>query len=246
MVKPRIAIFDFGCCEGCQLQIINLEEALLDLVGLVDVVGWREAMTGSSDDYDIAIVEGSITREEEIERLKGIRNNAKVLVALGTCAHIGGINCLKNFFGMDEVLQYVYGQEAKHFDTIPARPLDAVVAVDYAVPGCPIDRKEFLEVTKALLLGTRPPIPNYPVCVECRTQEVVCVFDKGMTCLGPVTRAGCGAICPAYGNKCEGCRGLVDDPNLDSHREVLEEHGLTVEQMLNSFRIFDGYMEVAQ
>ena len=246
MSKPRVAIFDFACCEGCQLQIVNMEEELLDLITVIDPVEWREAMSDHSDEYDIAIVEGSITREEEIERLKGIRSNAKVLVALGTCAHIGGINCLKNFFEMDEVLQYVYGPEGKHFDTIPARPLDAVVPVDYAVPGCPIDREEFLEVIKALLLGTRPPIPNYPVCVECRTMENVCVFDKGRTCLGPVTRAGCGAICPAYGNKCEGCRGLVDDPNLDSHKEVLEEHGLTVEQMLNSFRIFDGYMEVAQ
>ena len=246
MVKPRIAIFDFGCCEGCQLQIVNLEEALLDLVGLVEVVSWREAVTGHSDQYDIAIVEGSITREEEIERLKGIRDNAKILIALGSCAHIGGINCLKNHFEMDEVLQYVYGKDAKYFDTIPARPLAAVVPVDYAVPGCPIDRKEFLEVVKALLLGTKPPIPDYPVCVECRMQETVCVFDKGMTCLGPVTRAGCGAICPAYGNKCEGCRGLVDDPNIDSHKEDLEEHGLTVEQMLNSFRVFGSYLEVAQ
>ena len=246
MVKPRIAIFDFGCCEGCQLQIVNLEEEILDLVGLVDVVSWREATTGHSDDYDIAIVEGSITREAEMDRLKGIRQNAKILVALGACAHIGGVNCLKNFFEMDEVLKYVYGEDAKHFDTIPTRPLSAVVPVDYAVPGCPIDRQEFVEVVKALLLGKKPPIPNYPVCVECRAKGNVCVFDKGMTCLGPVTRAGCGAICPTYGNKCEGCRGLVDDPNLDSHKEVLEEHGLTVEQMLNSFRMFDGYMEVAK
>jgi len=147
---------------------------------------------------------------------------------------------------MDEVLEYVYGEDAKYFDTIPARPLSAVVPVDHAVPGCPVDRTEFLEVTKALLLGKKPPIPNYSVCVECKMKANVCVFDKGMTCLGPVTRAGCGAICPTYGNKCEGCRGLVDDPNLDSHKEVLQEHGLTVEQMLNSFRMFIGYSEVAK
>lgn len=246
MMKPRIAIFDFGCCEGCQLQIINLEEELLDLVGLVDVVSWREAMTGHSDEYDIAIVEGSITRETEIERLKDIRQNARVLVALGACAHIGGVNCLKNHFDMDEVLNYVYGKEARHFDTIPARPLSAVVAVDCAVPGCPIDRDEFLEVTKALLLGKKPAIPDYPVCVECRMKENVCVFDKGMTCLGPVTRAGCGAICLTYGNKCEGCRGLVGDPNLNSHKQVLQEHGLTVQQMLNSFRMYGSYTEVVK
>ena len=120
MTKPRIAIFEFGGCEGCQLQIVNLEEELLDLVELVDVVSWREAVTGHSDDYDIALVEGSITRQAEIERLKGIRQHAKVLVALGACAHIGGINCLKNHFEMDEVLNYVYGEDAKHFDTIPA------------------------------------------------------------------------------------------------------------------------------
>ena len=245
-MKPRIAIFDFGCCEGCQLQIVNLEEGLLDLIGLVNVVSWREAMTGHSDEYDIAIIEGSITRESEIEQLEGIRQNAAILVALGACAHIGGINCLKNSFEMNEVLDYVYGEDAEHFDTIPARPLSAVVPVDYAIPGCPVDKTEFVEVVKALLLNKTPPIPNYPVCVECKKKENVCVFDEGMTCLGPVTRAGCGAVCPTYGNKCEGCRGLVDDPNLDSHKEVLQEHGLTVEQMLISFRMFVGYSEMTK
>ena len=160
-MKPRVAFFDFACCEGCQLQIVNLEEKILDLIGLVDVVSWREAVTGHSDEYDIAIVEGSITREAEIERLKRIRENAKVLVALGACAHIGGVNCLKNFFEMDEVLEYVYGKDAKHFDTIPTRPLSAVVPVDYAVPGCPIDRFEFLDMVKRLQLEIDSSLHNF-------------------------------------------------------------------------------------
>ncbi|HDN79277.1 MAG: NADH:ubiquinone oxidoreductase [Chloroflexi bacterium] len=246
-MKPRVAIFEFGCCEGCQLQIVNLEEKLLDLLDLVDVVVWREARSEHAEGpYDISFVEGSITRDEEMERLRWIRENSKILVALGACAHIGGINCLKNFMDQDEVRRYVYGDKADWFPSIPARPLSAVVPVDYAVPGCPIDKEEFLEVVKALALGKTPPIPNYPVCVECKMAENVCVFNKGMVCLGPVTRAGCNARCPSNGNKCIGCRGLIDDPNVNSHKEVLAEHGLTVEDILGQFRLFDGYSEVAK
>jgi len=245
-MKPKVAIFDFGCCEGCQLQIVNLEEDILGVLGLVDVVAWREAVTGASDDYDIALVEGSITMESEIPRLQAIREKAKVLVALGACAHLGGINCLKNYMDQKEVGRYVYGSKAKWFPSIPARPLSAVVSVDLAIPGCPVDRKELAEVIKAVALGKKPPIPNYAVCVECQRKENVCVFDKGMTCLGPVTRAGCDAICPTYGDGCIGCRGLLDDVNTQSHKQVLQDHGLTVEQMLANFRLFDGYFDVAK
>jgi sulfhydrogenase subunit delta len=119
-MKPKVAIFDFGCCEGCQLQIVNLEEDILGVLGLVDVVAWREAVTGASDDYDIALVEGSITMESEIPRLQAIREKAKVLVALGACAHLGGINCLKNYMDQKEVGRYVYGNKAKWFPSIQA------------------------------------------------------------------------------------------------------------------------------
>ena len=242
-MKPKVAVFDFGCCEGCQLQLVNLEEQLLDLVGLVDVRQWREAMSEHADDYDIALVEGSITREGEIPRLQAIREQARVLVALGACAHTAGVNAMKNRAPMAEALRTVYGERAGWFDTIPARPLSAVVPVDLAIPGCPIDRGELLEVVKALLMGKTPSLPTYPVCVQCKMAENTCVFDLGLTCMGPVTRAGCGAVCPTHRNRCLGCRGLVPEPNVNAHKEVLAEHGRTVEGILAEYGMFDAFRE---
>lgn len=245
-MKPKIAFFDFASCEGCQLQVVNLEAEMLDVVGAVEIVQFREAMTEKSDDYAIAFVEGSITREKDIPRLKKIREQAAVLVALGACATIGGVNCLKNFQPLDEVRKYVYGDKAEWYETFAARPLAAVVPVDYSIHGCPMHKEEFLKVVKALLLGKKPEIPNYPVCVECKRNGNVCVFELGMTCLGPVTRAGCGAWCPTYRDNCLGCRGLVPDPNTDAEKEVLKKHGLSVEEAIGQFRIFQGYAEVAR
>jgi len=245
-MKPRLAFFSLTCCEGCQLMVLNLEDEILDIVKAVDIVNFREAIDDRGQDYDIAFIEGSVTTNKEIEEVKHIRSKAKVLVALGACAATGGLNCLKNFHDLEEVRQTVYGEKAGWFDTIPTRPVEAVVPVDYYVRGCPISKKEFLEVTKSLLLGKKPNIPDYPVCVECKMAENVCVFDKGMVCLGPVSRAGCGAWCPSAGNKCEGCRGLIDKPNVNAHKGVLAERGLTVEQILNEFRLWDGYYEVAK
>lgn len=240
MTKPRIAFFSFSSCEGCQLVVLTIEEQLLELVNLIDIVSFREAMSEKSDEYDIAFVEGSITRTSEIERLKTIRETAKTVIALGACATIGGINCLKNQFEMDKVKDIVYGKMADNYDTIPARPIEAVVKVDYRIQGCPIDKDEFIEVTKAILLGKKPRIPDYPVCVECQMKENVCLFEKGMICLGPVTRAGCKAICPTYNDGCVGCRGLIDDPNLSSHKNLLSEHGLTVDEAISQYMLFGG------
>jgi sulfhydrogenase subunit delta len=245
-MKPKIAFFDFACCEGCQLQVVNLEAEMLDVVGAVDIVQFREAMTEKSDDYAIAFVEGSITREKDIPRLKKIREQAAVLVALGACATIGGVNCLKNFQPSDEVRKYVYGDKAEWYETFAARPIDAVVPVDYYIHGCPMHKVEFLKVVKALLLGKKPEIPTYPVCVECKRAGNVCVFELGQKCLGPVTRAGCGAWCPAYRDNCVGCQGLVPDPNTNAEKGVLEKYGLTVEQAVGQFRVFLGYSEVAK
>jgi coenzyme F420-reducing hydrogenase gamma subunit len=246
-MKPRVAFFDFSSCEGCQLEAINLTgEELLDLVGAVDIVNFREAMTEREDDYDIAFVEGSVTRESEIPRLQKIRNQAKILVAFGACACIGGVNCLKNHLSMDEVKEIVYGKDAKYYDTIPARPINAVVPVDYYVRGCPPQTAELLKVVKALLLGKKPDIPNHPVCVECKMADNVCVFERAMTCLGPVTRAGCGAICVTSGRFCWGCRGLVDEPNTDSEKSILQKYGLTVDQAVEKFKVYNTYTEVAK
>lgn len=240
MTKPSVAFFSFSSCEGCQLVVLTIEEQLLELAKLIDIVSFREAMSEKSDNYDIAFVEGSITRNSEIERLKTIRETAKVVIALGACATIGGVNCLKNQFEMKKVQNIVYGEMADNFDTIPARPIESVVKVDYWIQGCPIDKDEFIEVTKAILLGKKPRIPDYPVCVECQMRENVCLFEKGMVCLGPVTRAGCKAICPTYNDGCIGCRGLIDDPNLSSHKNLLSEHGLTVDEAISQYMMFGG------
>jgi sulfhydrogenase subunit delta len=245
-MKPKIAFFDFASCEGCQLQVVNLEAEMLDVVGAVDIVQFREAMTEKSDDYAIAFVEGSITREKDIPRLRGIRKQASILVAMGACATIGGVNGLKNFQPLDEVRRYVYGEKAPWYDTFPARPIDAFVPVDHYIHGCPIHKAEFLRVVQSLLLGKKPEIPSYPVCVECKRAGNVCVFELGLTCLGPVTRAGCGAWCPTYRDNCSGCRGLVPNPNVNSEKEVLGKYGLTVDQAVNQFRLFLGYSEVAK
>ncbi|MEE9193861.1 MAG: NADH:ubiquinone oxidoreductase [Thermodesulfobacteriota bacterium] len=241
MKKPRVAFFSFTCCEGCQLIVLAIGEQLLELVKLIDIVSFREAMSEKSEDYDIAFVEGSITRTSEIEQVKAIRDTAKIVIALGACATIGGINCLKNQFEMNKVKDIVYGDMADKFDTIPARPIEAVIKVDYRIHGCPIDKDEFVEVTKAILQGKKPRIPDYPVCVECQMKENVCLFEKGMICLGPITRAGCKAICPTYNDGCVGCRGLIDDPNLSSHKNLLTEHGLTIDNAISKYMLFGGY-----
>ncbi|ADJ26230.1 NADH ubiquinone oxidoreductase 20 kDa subunit [Dehalogenimonas lykanthroporepellens BL-DC-9] len=246
-MKPRVAFFDFTGCEGCQLDALNLEpDELLGLLGAVDIVNFREVRTDRSDEYDIAFIEGSITRESEIARLKEIRERAAVLVALGACACTGGINCMKNAYETEELLKGVYGDCAAYYDTIPTRPADAVVKVDAYIRGCPPTTTEFVKVVKSLLLGKKADLPNYPVCTECRRAGNICVFQRGGTCIGPVTRAGCDALCVSAGRFCWGCRGLVDDPNLDSEKDILARYGLTIDQILEHFRIYNSCTEATQ
>lgn len=246
MAKPKMALFSFTSCEGCSLEVLNCENELLDLLGAFEVTNYREARTNRSDDYDIAFVEGSISRAGEIEELKKIRANAKMVVALGACAHTGGLNALKNFRPMGEALADVYGDKAGWFDTIPVRPLKDVVPVDLSLPGCPISRDEFLRVVRDLLVGKKPKLPDYPVCVECKLRETVCMYHKGQRCLGVVARAGCGAHCPAFGRRCVACRGMVDTPNSQAAKDVLAEFGVTVEQVLGEFRLYNAWTPPAE
>ncbi len=245
MSKPRIAIFDFACCEGCQLQLVNMEEELLDLLGVADVVEWREAMSEQSDEYDIAIVEGSITRLEDEERIKVIRSRAKILIALGACATMGGINKLKNNFDLNDVKKCVYGKDAEkpHLATQMTKGVDEVVKVDYYVHGCPIDRKEFTYIVRSLVLGKTPEIPDYPVCVECKANGNPCLWDEGQVCLGPIIRAGCGARCPSNGFRCFGCRGYVDNPNVEAAKEVIDKYGLDVDDLKTKMVLFGSRQE---
>lgn len=242
-MKPKVAFFDFTSCEGCQLTVVDSLQTHLDLLDAVEIVQFREAISERGEDYAVAFIEGSITRESDEARLKAIREKAAVLVALGACAHIGGINAIKNLSPLDDVRKYVYGDKAQWYATYAARPISAVVKVDAFIPGCPIDREEFIHVVKAVLLGKKPPIPDFPMCVECKLKENVCMFDKGGVCAGPVTRAGCGAICPTYGDGCEGCRGLISNPNGDSMKNVLAEHGLTPQDIMARMTMFGSFKE---
>lgn len=242
MAKPTVAVFSFTGCEGCSLAILECENELLDIVNLVEFVEWREAMSEkTTDPIDIAFIDGSISTHRDVKHMKHIRERAKMVIPIGACAVNGGVNALKNRYGMSEVKEIVYGEAGAQFDTIPARPVHAVVPVEFEIPGCPMNSEEFLRIVTDLVQGKQPRLPNYPVCVECKRKENVCVFEKGMICMGPVARAGCGAHCPSYGAWCEACRGFVDNPNDNAHWEVLQKYGISVEEIMQRYDMFCAY-----
>ncbi len=247
-MKPRVAFFDFASCEGCQLQIANLEEEVLDLIEILDVVSFREVMKEHSDDYDIAIIEGSIMRPMDEERIKKIRSSAKTLVAFGACACIGGVNKIRNQWKPEEVKKEVYGdsdlKDNEYFDVYETKAVNEVVPVDYYIRGCPPTGEEIKRVLTALALGKKPEIPNYPVCVECKKNENVCLFELGKFCLGPITRAGCNAICPTNGSPCDGCRGLLKKPQVECVMDILKRYNLTYEELKRRAMLYNyGYDE---
>lgn len=247
--KPKVAFFDFACCEGCQLQIANLEEDVVALAQLVDVVEFREVLTGKAPEYDIAFIEGSITRKGDEARLKDIRERSKMLVAYGACACTGGVNKLKNNWkNLDDAKKEVYGENYNmpHLDTFPTKAVDEVVKVDFYIPGCPVNREEVVRVVKELLLGRIPRLPNYPVCVDCKLRENACLFDFSIICLGPLARAGCNAICPSNGVACDACRGTVDNPNKNAMHEILQKYNYTVEEIKRTINIFGVDPEVSK
>ncbi len=224
--KPKIAFFDFTGCEGCQLTVIDALQTHLDLLDAVEIVQFREAMSELVDDYQIAFVEGACTRTGDEARLLAIRERAQIVVALGACAHLGGVNAIRNRQPLEIVRRYVYGNAGKFHESSAARPISAVIPVDAVIPGCPIDQAEFVRTVTLLLQNRRPQLPDYPVCAECKLRENGCVVWDGQLCLGSVTRAGCAAICPSDGLGCLGCRGLIADPNLNWLKAALQEHGL--------------------
>ncbi len=240
-MKPRIGIFSFTCCEGCSLAILECENELLDILNIVDVVNFREGMTEKSEEVDIAFVDGSLSTHHDVEHMKQVREFSKLVVAIGACAHTGGVNAMKNSLDLAQAKSYVYGEKADHFDSIPARPLSAEVTVDCALPGCPIDRGEFLRLVTDVAQGKEFRLPNYPVCVECKKKSNVCLYDLEMDCMGVVARAGCGAICPTFGDPCEACRGFVDDPNTQAHEEVLQKAGRSVEEIMHRYTRYNSF-----
>jgi coenzyme F420-reducing hydrogenase gamma subunit len=236
--KLRVAFFDFACCEGCQLTVLGIGEPLLDLLAHVDVVMWREAMSEKTDRFDVAVVEGSLIPDSEVPRLQWIREQAKVLIGLGSCANLGGPHVSANLWDPAARMEIVFGAEARHFETGEVRPLSAIVPVDIPIYGCPISPDDFANAMKHLLLGLPYPVPNQAVCYECKRNQYECVYDRGMICLGPVTRCGCNAICTSKGHRCFGCRGPMEQPNARAAHDVLLEYGYTVDELLSLFRIY--------
>ena len=176
--KPKVAFFDFTDCEGCQLQFANMGSTLLDLTELVDIVNFREIMSEAGEDYDVAIIEGAITTDNDVKRIKKIREKAKALITLGACATIAGVNGIKNRAPLGLAKQRVYGDKADTINTIKAMPVHEVVKVDYVINGCPVYIPEVIAVLKCVLMGKPYIVPNYPVCVECKTNENVCRYEK--------------------------------------------------------------------
>ena len=241
-MKPRIAIFSLTSCEGCSLAILELEDQLLDILGAVEIVNFREGMTERSWDIDVGFVDGAVSTPEDEKEIKHFREACKVLVAIGACACLGGLNTLKNHQPEDSYRRYVYGDRAEWFPTIPARPLSAVVKVDAELPGCPMVKEEFLHFVQCALGGRKFRLPEHAVCVECKKKSNVCLYEKGIICLGPVTRAGCDAICPTFGSKCEGCRGLVGEEALKAAGvNFREQYKVPLEDVLADFRLYGAY-----
>ena len=240
--RPRIAVFDFTSCEGCELQLANKEETLVPFLQAIDVVSFREVSSAHSDDYEIALVEGSITRADEVDRIKRIRKQAKVLVALGSCACFGGVHRLKNDIpDLDAANREIYGDLPK--PTLPTRSLHQVVDVDLQIPGCPVSKAEVERIVQHLIWDVQYQFPASPVCLECKQRYTVCTFEKGQLCLGPITMGGCEAPCPAAGQGCWGCRGPAEEPNFSEFFNITQKKGFSrreVDERLHFFGGFEG------
>jgi coenzyme F420-reducing hydrogenase gamma subunit len=241
--KPKVAFFELSSCEGCQLQILNNEATLLDFLSLVEVVKFREGMSGGTDDYEIAFVEGSVTRGDEVERLKEIRKNAKVLVAFGSCACFGGVNQLKNRFSPDWVKKEVYGDHPVETDF--ARPLEDIVKVDIRIFGCPVKKEEVEKIVANIAIGKDISYPKYPVCMECKANGNICLFDLGEPCLGPITRAGCDSWCPNSRAGCWGCRGPAEDSNVRQLVSIMDKYGFSKDTIIDRLECFGGFSAYA-
>jgi coenzyme F420-reducing hydrogenase gamma subunit len=241
--RPRIAVFKFASCDGCQLSLLDAEEHLLEVAGAVDIVYFPEATRVMKDGpYDVGLVEGSITTHEDAERIHRVRRQCRLLVTIGACAVAGGIQALRNWEDVGEMSRAVYPSPGFLRTLKMSTPIGYHVPVDYELKGCPVNKVQLLEVLGAVLAGRKPSIPTYSVCLECKRRGNVCVMVAGgAACLGPVTQAGCGAICPAFGRGCYGCFGPMESPNTDSLSERLRLLGRTEEEVARLFRTFNAW-----
>jgi coenzyme F420-reducing hydrogenase gamma subunit len=242
--KARVAIFSLTGCEGCSLAILELEDTLLQILDAVSIVNFREGMSERDWRIDIGFVDGAVSSPHDEEQIRAYRACCRTLVAIGACACLGGVNTLKHEHLSSEYRRYVYGDRATLFATTDARPISAVVKVDYELPGCPMVKEEFLRFLTCLITGRPFRLPEYPVCVECKRRGVLCLYERGEICLGPLTRAGCDAICPYYGAKCEACRGVLGDESIRAFgRNIREQYFVPIDDVLASLRKYGAYQE---
>jgi sulfhydrogenase subunit delta len=238
--KPTLAVWKFASCDGCQLSLLDCEDDLLALVGEVDIAYFLEATRATAEGpYDLSLVEGSITTHHDMERIREVRRVSKALVTIGACATAGGVQALKNFADVDEYVSIVYATPDYISTLESSTPISAHVPVDFELNGCPINKRQLLEVLTAFLNARKPNIPAHSVCVECKLRGTACVLVRGIPCLGPVTHAGCGAICPAYNRGCYGCFGPMETPNTVSLSRKLAECGMSERNIQRVYSTFN-------
>ncbi len=245
MGRPKLGVFKFASCDGCQLSLLDCEDELLAVAGVIQIANFPEASREIIEGpYQLTLVEGSITTPHDLDAIREIREQSEFLVTIGACATAGGIQALRNWADVEEYTRYVYAKP-EYISTLQrSTPVADHVAVDFELRGCPINKVQLLETVNAFLHGRRPNIPTYSVCVECKRRGTTCVMvAKGIPCLGPVTQAGCNALCPAYDRGCYGCYGPMESPNLPSLVGWFLSLGVDERDVVNSLRSFNAYAE---
>ena len=247
-MKPTLAVWKFASCDGCQLTVLNLEDELLELAGAVDIAYFLEASSATvAGPYDLSLVEGSITTPGDAERIQEVRRVSRALVTIGACATAGGIQALRNFGDVREFSEVVYASPDYIATLDTSTPIAAHVPVDFELRGCPIDKGQLLEVVSAFLAQRRPRVRAHSVCIECKRRGTVCVMvAHGTPCLGPVTHAGCGALCPSFDRGCYGCFGPMETPDTAALSVRLQELGHTDRDLVRVYRTFNAAAEPFQ
>ena len=240
--KPKLAVWKFSSCDGCQLSLLDCEDELLAIADGVEIAYFPEATSGTvAGPYDVSLVEGSVTTPHDVERIHEIRAQSTLVVTIGACATSGGIQALRNFASVRDWIPLVYAS-SEYISTLDtSTQISEHVAVDLELRGCPISKAQLVETVSALLAGRRPHIPSTSVCTECKARGTPCVMVAlGTPCLGPVTQAGCGALCPAYARGCYGCFGPMESPNLEALSRQWRELGVDDPGLVRALRTFNA------
>lgn len=240
--KLKLAVFKFASCDGCQLSLLDCEDELLTVAGLVEIAYFLEASsTILEGPYDVTLVEGSITTPHDKQRIQDIRKQSKALITLGACATAGGIQALRNWGDHQEFLKAVYARPDYISSLATSTAIADHVKVEYELRGCPINRHQLVKVIRTLVAGQRPRMPSHSVCMDCKLHGTVCIaVAQGVPCLGPITHTGCGAICPAYDRGCYTCFGPAYQANTSSLTSYYQMHGTTSEQLVPLLRNYNA------